>query len=136
MARYGQILPERVLQTIASSPQDMNYTSTVTGNSRGSSPPAMPPPPLPVTPPCRVDTADSDSGCSTTDDELCDITNKIAATAGLLPTPIGVCSHKVSPNCSTSKCACSYTSDSELDAMFAMDPNPETELDLDMIENN
>ncbi|XP_067932488.1 protein FAM53A-like [Watersipora subatra] len=136
VARYGQIFPERVLQTIASSPQDINYISAVESNTWDSSTRMTPPAiasPIQTTEVPGVN--DSDSGCSTTDDELCDITNKMSAVVDSLPTHNGFCT-PLSPNHSTNPSVCSCSDDAELGGMFAMESAPNTELDLDMIENN
>jgi len=76
---------------------------------------------------------DSDSGCSTTDDELCDITNKMVPT---VQSKSHSCSHTGSQNRDLEGCGCLGASDTEQDVIFAMEPNQDSELDLDMIENN
>lgn len=77
---------------------------------------------------------DSDSGCSTTDEELCDITNKMVADP--IAKPHKSCNHKASPSSASSGCACLFPDDSEHSIMFDMEANQESELDIDMIENN
>lgn len=73
----GLIFPDRVLQTIASSPQDAVPVggSSVSSDNPDSSSVTMlsSPPTSPIRlPPSSADD-DSDSGCSTTDDELCQV---------------------------------------------------------------
>ena len=160
MARYGPIL-----QTIASSPQDMTYISTVTSSSNGTA--ATSPPKL-VTPtelssasPPKFSTTvalmtgmdsslmdrgeESDSGCSTTDEELCDITNKMNSVGArgdhsdslsVAASAVTTCSHKMSASSASSGCACLCDDDSNHNIMFVMEPTQDSEIDLDEIENN
>lgn len=133
MVRYGQVFPDRVLQTIASSPQDVNYIPAVNSTATCNSPLGMTSPST-ISPSCHVvDHSDSDSGCSATDDELCDITNKMAATADS-SRPTDFHAHKTSPCCTSSNCNCSCSGDVEV--MFTMDSHKDIDLDIDMIENN
>lgn len=148
MARYGPIL-----QTIASSPQDINYISTLTSSNSSSNPASTSTSPptltnsakeptkfsLPVVDSLMDRGEDSDSGCSTTDEELCDITNKMTEPRGVsdsLSVSTAVCNHKMSPSSASSGCACQFDEDSGHNFMFPMEPTHDSEIDLDEIENN
>lgn len=117
--RFGLAYPERMLQTIASSPQDVAHIAAATAMAGTAS----------ISPlhddnkanaAVTVSDAASDSGCSTTDEELCDITDKM--------------SDRASPQ--------DYNSPYEQqpigsEDIFCMDSMENcSELDLDMIENN
>lgn len=129
-----------MLQTIASSPQDTNYISAMASPTSSGMSPSL----LVKTPPFHhADSvgsgeADNDSGCSTTDDELCDITNRMSSSS--TPASDNTCHHRGLPTADSAagnpRSACLCPGESDLDIMFAMDPNQDPELDIDMIENN
>ena len=88
---------------------------------------------------------ESDSGCSTTDEELCDITNKMNSVGArgdhsdslsVAASAVTTCSHKMSASSASSGCACLCDDDSNHNIMFVMEPTQDSEIDLDEIENN
>lgn len=135
----------------------MTYISTLTSSSNGTaaSPPKLVTPTINPFSPAKFSLAaagmdsltdrgeESDSGCSTTDEELCDITNKMNTTTARgdhsdsLSVTAATCNHKVSHSSgSSSGCPCTFDDDSGHNIMFVMEPTQDSELDLDEIENN